>query len=151
MAGVALFSFEDLLDAGPQGYITGITDLDIHAGPAGPVLYALSGSGGISAFDLSGGGLHLLDRGIAAGGASPVPGRLEMIALDGGPALVSLGRSGAALPCFDVEGAGTLGPAAQIALPGGGAGLGAVAALESVTLNGTQYAYVSHLGRMRPV
>ncbi len=144
--GVAAFRFEDLLNAGPRGFMSGITDLDIHMQGGTPILYAMAGDIGVSCFALTGGGAQYLDRnGVSGPAQAGVAGQIAQLDLAGGPAMAVLGLQTGALQYFDLAANGAMTRSGQITAPGGLPG--AVVALEQVTLGGVAHAYVSHFGQ----
>ncbi len=138
------FQFETVLDSGPGGYLTGITDLDIVLRPGGPVLYAASGpSGGVSAYRLTASGPQFLDRDpFSPGQIQATPGKLEEFELNGATVLVTLGRHDTTPECFDLNANGQFVGTDQLTAQGGFPS--AIVTMTCVEVGGKTYAYVSH-------
>ena len=144
-----------VLPGGTDMFLTGVTDLQIGAGPSGPVLYATSGpSGGIAAYGLGAGGFASLDRISlpgATGAGSTGAGLGSTIApmqIGGTDVLMATGAGGTGLWAVGLEAGG--GFTAPVALhgPGGGPpGLppGLTHCL-CVAVGGVDYVYASRLG-----
>ena len=131
-------------------FLTGVTDLQISAGPTGPVLYASTGpSGGIAAYGLGAGGFTALDRISLPGSAGAGLGStIAPMQIGGADVLMATGAGGTGLWAVGLDAAGGFSsPVALHGPGGGGAGLppGLTDCL-SVAANGAEYIYASRQG-----
>ena len=146
--GVVEFTFEALLNGGPQDFLTGITDLDVEWYDGGAVLYAASGpSGGVTSYKLlNSGAVQFLGNDSFAG--TPLraaPGQLEAMSLGGQDILLTLGWHDSVLNAFDLDAGGEITGTGQLSADGGLPA--AVVALETLNIGGADLIYASHWGR----
>ena len=131
-------------------FLTGVTDLQIGAGPAGPVLYASTGpSGGIAAYGLGAGGFVSLDRISLPGSAQAGLGStIAPMQIGGADVLMATGAGGTGLWAVGLDASGGFSAPVTLQGPGGGpAGLppGLTGSL-CVAVDGAEYIYASRIG-----
>ena len=131
-------------------FLTGVTDLQIGAGPAGPVLYASTGPlGGIAAYGLGAGGFVSLDRISLPGSAQAGLGStIAPMQIGGADVLMATGAGGTGLWAVGLDASGGFSAPVTLQGPGGGpAGLppGLTGSL-CVAVDGAEYIYASRIG-----
>jgi len=147
-AGVVNFTFQDLLNGGPQSYVTGISDLNVAVHDGTPVLYAASGAaGGVSCYRLLPNGTAQLEDQDPYSGA-PVraaPTQLEEMSVGADTILISLGWHDSALRCFDLDASGQITGTGQLTVQGGMTS--AMVEMTSLSIGGKDMVYSSHWGQ----
>jgi serralysin len=127
-----------------DAYLTGVTDLTIMDGPAGPLLYVTSGpGGGVAVYAMTGSGLVLNDRfSLPAQGTAGVDSTLTMVDLGSVPTALVTGVSGTGLWGIGTDAAGdlTTRTTLNLTLPAD------LLACLTVTVGGTDYLYGLRLG-----
>lgn len=138
------------LPGGDDMFLTGVTDLQINAGSAGPVLYASTGpTGGIAAYGLGPGGFANLDRISLPGSAvAGVGSTVTPMQIGGVDVLMTTGAGGTGLWAVGLDAGGGFTSPVALQSPGGGpAGLppGLTDCL-CVAANGVEYIYATRAG-----
>ncbi len=122
--------------AGPDGYLTGLSDLLVQTTAQGSRLYTVSASGGgILVLDPQN-GLALLDQAAfpSASAGLDAPRQLDYAMINGTPALLSVGQFGTRVDLFTLDAAGLITTPRSLSQTGSALVAGAALAIETVTL-----------------
>ncbi|MDX5381668.1 MAG: hypothetical protein LPJ92_01605 [Rhodobacterales bacterium] len=116
--GLYRITFDGVLGSGTSRFVTGITDLEILAGSAGPVLVSTTrAGGGLAAFDATSGGL-IRTQASTADLAQLIPPDLAVVQTGGQTLLATLGLRGTGLTAIPILPSGDLGTTTTIVAPG---------------------------------
>jgi Ca2+-binding RTX toxin-like protein len=120
--------------SGPDGYLTGLSDLLVQATAQGNRLYTVSASGGgVLVLDPQN-GLALLDQAAfpSASAGLDAPRQLDYAMINGAPALLSVGQFGTKVDLFTLDAAGLISTERSLTQTGSALVPGAALAVETV-------------------
>ena len=139
--GLYRITFDDVLGSGTSRFVTGITDLEILAGSAGPVLVSTTrAGGGLAAFDATSGGL-IRTQGTAADMAQLIAPDLALLQAGGQTVLATLGLRDTGLPAIPILPSGDLGTMTTIGAAG--QNLGQITGLAQTRFGEVPYVFAS--------
>ncbi|MDP5349304.1 MAG: hypothetical protein NWQ32_13065, partial [Paracoccaceae bacterium] len=139
--GLYRITFDGVLGSGTSRFVTGITDLEILAGSAGPVLVSTTrAGGGLAAFDATSGGL-IRTQGTAADMAQLIAPDLALLQAGGQTVLATLGLRDTGLPAIPILPSGDLGTMTTIGATG--QNLGQITGLAQARFGEVPYVFAS--------